>query len=108
MVLIQNIHASMGAHRLLIIKRIYLHDESIRVRCSHRTNYICKHTTSESPSYPELLWKADTFEMWAKILWRSISSLRNGVLFVLALAAWVAYLRGWCAGVGGVLVWVPC
>ena len=35
-------------------------------------------------------------------------SLRNDALFVLAWAAWVEYLRGWSAsvgGVGGVLVW---
>ena len=36
------------------------------------------------------------------------TSLRNGVLFVLA---WVACLRGWCASVGdvgGVLAWMVC
>ena len=39
------------------------------------------------------------------------TSLRNGVLFVLAWVARVACLRGWRASVGGVgkvLVWVVC
>ena len=39
------------------------------------------------------------------------TSLRNGVLFVLAWVARVACLRGWRAsvgGVGGVLAWVVC
>ena len=39
------------------------------------------------------------------------TSLRNGVLFVLAWVARVACLRGWRASVGGVgrvLAWVVC
>ena len=39
------------------------------------------------------------------------TSLRNGVLFLLAWVARVACLRGWRAsvgGVGGVLAWVVC
>ena len=38
-----------------------------------------------------------------------VSSLKNGVLFMLAGVAWVACLRGWRVSVGGVSdAWVVC